>query len=79
MNDVWSFNTTTMEWNEVKTHGDVPSQRSNCSINYDENTKRVVIFGGGGPNKQRFNTINILDWVTKEWLEIAPKGTYGKM
>ena len=35
MNDVWSFNTTTMEWTEIKTTGDIPSQRSNCTMSYD--------------------------------------------
>lgn len=73
MNDVWSFNTITMEWTEVETTGDVPSHRSNCSMNYDRDNHRIVVFGGGGLNKRRFNTINILDWKTKEWFEIHPK------
>lgn len=65
MNDVWSFNTTTMEWTEIKTTGDIPSQRSNCSMSYDSENDRIVVFGGGGPNKKRFNTINMLNWITK--------------
>lgn len=73
MNDVWSFNTSTMEWVEIKTTGDIPSQRSNCSMSYDVKSNRIVVFGGGGPNKKRFNTINILNWATKEWIEIQPK------
>ena len=32
------------------------------------------MFGGGGANKARYNSINILDWNTKVWTEIAPKG-----
>lgn len=76
MNDVWSFNTTTMEWTEIKTTGDVPSQRSNCSMSYDSENDRIIVFGGGGQNKKRFNTINILNWITKEWIEIQPKGTF---
>jgi hypothetical protein len=32
-----------------------------------------VVFGGGGPNKKRFNSVNILDWTSKEWIEIEPK------
>lgn len=76
MNDVWSFNTTTMEWNEIKTTGDVPSHRSNCSMSYDSENDRIVVFGGGGPNKKRFNTINVLNWITKEWIEIPPKGLF---
>jgi hypothetical protein len=32
-----------------------------------------MVFGGGGTNKKRFNTLNILDWKTKEWSLISPK------
>lgn len=73
MNDVWTFNTITMEWTEVQTKGDIPSNRSNCSMHYDKENDRLIVFGGGGANKQRFNTINILNWQTKEWIEINPK------
>lgn len=73
MNDLWTFNTITMEWNEVVTHGDIPSHRSNCTMHYDSENDRLVLFGGGGPNKQRFNSISLLNWKTKEWIEIAPK------
>lgn len=73
MNDVWTFNTITMEWNEVPTTGDIPSYRSNCTMHYDADNQRLILFGGGGANKQRFNTINILNWITKEWIEISPK------
>jgi len=73
MNDLWSFNTITMEWNEVPTAGDVPSHRSNCTMHYDKKNDQIILFGGGGPNKQRFNTISILNWKTKEWIEISPK------
>jgi hypothetical protein len=73
MNDLWTFNTITMEWKEIHTTGDVPSHRSNCSMSYDSNNNRVIVFGGGGANKKRFNTISLLDWKTKEWIEIQPK------
>lgn len=73
MNDLWSFNTITMEWKEITTTGDVPSQRSNCSMSYDKGNNRIIVFGGGGANKKRYNSINILDWGTKEWMEILPK------
>lgn len=43
-------------------------------MSYDKENNRIIVFGGGGPNKRRFNTINILDWTKKEWLEIQPKG-----
>jgi hypothetical protein len=42
-------------------------------MNYDKENHRVIVFGGGGANKKRFNAINILDWKTKEWIEINPK------
>lgn len=70
MNDLWAFNTITMEWREIHSKGKIPSFRSNCAMNYDKQNNRVVLFGGGGANKRRFNTIHILDWVSKEWSEI---------
>ena len=73
MNDLWSFNTITMEWTEIVTTGDIPSHRSNCTMHYDKDNDRLIMFGGGGANKQRFNTINILNWKSKEWIEISPK------
>ena len=73
MNDLWAFNTITMEWREVHTTGDVPSPRSNCSMHYDQVNQRVVVFGGGGANKRRFNTVNLLDWRTKVWSEVQPR------
>ena len=73
MNDVWTYTASTMRWEEVTTTGEKPSYRSNCSLNYDAQSQQLVVFGGGGPNKQRFNTINVLDWKTKVWVEISPK------
>lgn len=76
MNDLWSFNTRTMEWTEIKTTGSIPSHRSNCSLSYDAKNNRIIMFGGGGSNKTRYNTINILDWDSKVWTEITPAGTF---
>ena len=42
-------------------------------MNYDATSNKVIIFGGGGPNKQRFNSITVLDWETKVWQEINPR------
>lgn len=42
-------------------------------MNYDSERRRIIIFGGGGPNKKRFNSIHVLDWNTKVWKEIQPK------
>jgi hypothetical protein len=61
-----------MNWTEIKTTGNAPSHRSNCTINYDSNNNRLIIFGGGGPNKKRFNSLNILDLNSNEWREIVP-------
>jgi hypothetical protein len=36
------------------------------------------MFGGGGANKTRFNTIHMLDWSTKFWTEISIKCTLYK-
>lgn len=59
-----------MQWKEVKTKGDIPVKRSNATLNYDCANDRLVLFGGGGSNKQRFNTISLLDLSTMEWMEI---------
>lgn len=76
MNDLWVFNTRTMEWNEIKTSGPIPSPRSNCSVSYDSINNQIIFFGGGGPNKSRYNTINLLDWETKTWSEIVYTRTF---
>ena len=73
MNDIWTFNTLTMDWTEVETIGEVPSHRSNCSMCYDDVNNRIILFGGGAPNKKRFNSIHLLDWKTKEWTEVVAK------
>lgn len=71
MNDVWVYNTYSMQWIEIKTFGNVPLHRSNSSLHYDGINNRVIMFGGGGSNKARYNTIHILDWNTKIWTEAA--------
>ena len=72
MNDIWTFNTSTMVWKNVQTGGQVPSLRSNCTAHYDEHSDSVLVFGGGGNNKKRFNTVSILNWSTKIWTEVEP-------
>ena len=72
MNETWVFDTIAMSWREIKTGGDVPSVRSNCTAHYEEKSDAVFIIGGGGPNKQRFNTISVLDWKTRVWTEVKP-------
>jgi hypothetical protein len=37
-------------------------------MNYDKANNQILIFGGGGANKQRFNSISVLDWNTKQWI-----------
>jgi hypothetical protein len=73
MNDLWTYHAATQQWKEIATTGDKPAQRSNCSMNYDPLNNQLVVFGGGGSNKQRFNCVSVLDWKTKNWLEIPPK------
>lgn len=74
MNDLWVFNTLEMTWTEIIANGKSPSPRSNCSSSYDSANNRIYFFGGGGSNKTRFNTINVLDWKTKTWSEIKYQG-----
>jgi hypothetical protein len=73
MNEVWTFSTLTMTWQEHKTCGEVPSVRSNCTAHYDAQSDSVILFGGGGPNKARFNALSVLNWSTKEWSTIEPE------
>ena len=73
MNDMWTFNSSTLRWTEVKSTGDMPESRSNCTLNYDPDNNRIIVFGGGGPNKKRFNTIHVMDWTTKVWTLIEHK------
>jgi len=73
MNDLWVYHTVHMQWTEIKSFGAVPSQRSNSSFHYDSINNRIVMFGGGGSNKTRFNTIHVLDWNTKIWTEVPTK------
>lgn len=42
-------------------------------MNYDKENNQIIIFGGGGTNKQRFNSINVLELGTNKWIEIVPK------
>ena len=70
MNDMWTFNVSTLRWNEVKATGTIPENRSNCTMNYDPDSHRIIVFGGGGPNKKRFKSIHVMDWTTKEWSEV---------
>lgn len=42
-------------------------------MSFDEKNNRIVLFGGGAPNKKRFNSVHLLDWSTKQWKEILPK------
>lgn len=34
-------------------------------MHYDKDNDRLILFGGGGANKQRFNSISLLNWKTK--------------
>jgi hypothetical protein len=72
MNDIWCFNTREMAWSECKTTGTAPDPRSNSTIHYDSKNNRVVLFGGGGHNKLRYNDVFVLDWQTKAWSLLVP-------
>jgi N-acetylneuraminic acid mutarotase len=65
MNDIWEFNTITMKWIEHKTYGKIPACRSNCTMHYEALHNNIIVFGGGGSNKKRFNDVYILDWKNK--------------
>ena len=66
-NDIWSYDAELKEWKEIKTWGKIPENRSNCSMSYDPKNNKLIVFGGGGSNKRKFNSIYSLDWKSKEW------------
>ena len=72
MNDIWVYTLSDMKWKEVVTCGDIPQQRSNSTLSYDLYNDQLLLFGGGGANKQRFNSVSILDLNSLNWLEIPP-------
>lgn len=65
LNDLWGYNIHTNKWREIETFGIKPEGKSNFTMHYDNITKQLLIFGGGGPNKRRFNKISILNWMSK--------------
>lgn len=72
MNDLWQYSLTDLKWKELITNGDKPERRSNGTLSYDQNNHQLLLFGGGGPSKQRFNTISTLDLHTLCWVELLP-------
>jgi hypothetical protein len=67
MNDLWSFAGDTMKWTPIATTGSKPSNRSNATMHFDHLHNNIILFGGGGQNKLRYNDIHILNWESKEW------------
>jgi hypothetical protein len=72
MNDLWVYDLKSQSWKEILPMGDVPDARSNATLNYDPVNHQLILFGGGGPNKQRFNSVCILDLNTFQWMEFPP-------
>lgn len=72
MNDLWVYDLRGQTWRQVISSGDVPEPRSNATLNYDIINHQLILFGGGGPNKQRFNSICILDLNSLQWMEFPP-------
>jgi hypothetical protein len=68
MNDLWRYSLADLKWKELTTNGDKPERRSNATLNYDKSNNQLLLFGGGGSNKQRFNSISILDLQTLNWV-----------
>lgn len=62
-----------MTWTQCQPKGKVPSARSNATLHFDLKKRMVVLFGGGGQNKLRYNDVHVMDWDTKEWRELRPK------
>lgn len=65
LNDLWGYNVYTNKWRQIETVGKKPEGKSNFTMHYDSVTNQLLVFGGGGPNKRRFNKVSILNWCTK--------------
>jgi len=72
MNDLWCYSLNERSWKQIITFGDIPLCRSNSTLSYDPVNEQLLLFGGGGPNKQRFNSVSTLDLNTLHWFEIPP-------
>lgn len=71
-NDLWSYDTVSMVWTEIQTEGEIPAIRSNATLHFCPQGQQLILFGGGGPNKSRYNDVCLLDWETKHWTRLLP-------
>jgi len=53
--DLWLFSLLDYSWKQIMTTGQQPEPRSNFSLHYNESSDEIILFGGGGDKKVRYN------------------------
>ncbi|KAL4486377.1 hypothetical protein ABPG72_007163 [Tetrahymena utriculariae] len=67
MNDQWIFDLNSFQWIALPNYGTIPEKRSNHSGCYLEQKNKILIFGGGGKEKKRFNDVHLYDIDNCNW------------
>ena len=66
MNDCWTFNFETAQWNEIGTFGQVPTPSSDHSAIYWDKENTMVVFAGF-VNRCKTVDTHLLNLRTREW------------
>ncbi|KIY51359.1 galactose oxidase [Fistulina hepatica ATCC 64428] len=67
--EVYCFDTDTMQWTHPDVTGDIPPpSRAHTATLVD---RKIVVFGGG-QNSTYFNSVHILDILTRRWTKPVP-------
>ncbi|KIY48537.1 galactose oxidase [Fistulina hepatica ATCC 64428] len=67
--EVYCFDTDTMQWTHPDVTGDIPPpSRAHTATLVD---RKIVVFGGG-QNSTYFNSVHILDTLTRRWTKPVP-------
>jgi N-acetylneuraminic acid mutarotase len=72
-NDTWVYDPVANSWTQMEATGEVPPGRSDYSMVYDEESKRLILFGGVA-NFSCFDDTWAYDPKENTWVELAPAG-----
>jgi N-acetylneuraminic acid mutarotase len=73
LNDTWAYDPAANTWNELAPACDLPSARGCCSMAYDPNSAKMILFGGDDDGK-RFRDTWAYDSATNKWSDLKPTG-----
>lgn len=80
MSDTWIFDSQTNQWTEVFPVNN-PSNRQSCSMYYDPNAQRVILFGGYREVGGHLDDMWEYNYSDNTWIELSslsnPSGRYG--